>query len=313
MPQEPSRISPILQEAFKLLKESKRELMTMIDEIIDKPEPTPETNPDLVSFPVIAVDEIVWQEDETRLEAAISRIVADVCDDDARLRQLYCALCNVIWINPKLELRTSVSWRTAGGIIADWRARGEDYMDYYCSGIGGQSLGCSEGGILPWVGDAFAKMGWEPRGYPEKASAADAISMNSYWPRHCVQEGGSFFMRTDRGEIIVVKLKESEKPVRFQIRRFIAEEQWRNEAREKTPEGFTVLTVKESRSCAVIETAKGSFLIRRDVYADGHNEVWGNFASLAQVIQALDKSKPEENECLEKIAKFRETMDLAEI
>jgi hypothetical protein len=31
----------------------------------------------------------------------------------------------------------SASWRGAGGIVADLRNKGEDYMDYYCSGMRG--------------------------------------------------------------------------------------------------------------------------------------------------------------------------------
>jgi len=35
--------------------------------------------------------------------------------------------------------RWSCSWRYAGGIIADMQQKG-DYIDWYCSGIGGQNL-----------------------------------------------------------------------------------------------------------------------------------------------------------------------------
>ena len=31
----------------------------------------------------------------------------------------------------------TASWRGAGGIVANLRNKGEDYMDYYCSGIKG--------------------------------------------------------------------------------------------------------------------------------------------------------------------------------
>jgi len=64
-------------------------------------------------------------------------------------QNLYAAMCNTQWqpaeIWPVLKNEYwSCSWRSAGGIVADLRACGEDYMDYYCSGMGGFSALDSE-------------------------------------------------------------------------------------------------------------------------------------------------------------------------
>lgn len=61
-------------------------------------------------------------------------------------QHLYAALCNTRWQHrdlwPQLaDQQWSCSWRAAGGIVADLRAQGEDYMDFYCSGIGGMGSG----------------------------------------------------------------------------------------------------------------------------------------------------------------------------
>ena len=70
-----------------------------------------------------------------------------ICDK-AKAREeyaqnIYAALCNQDWqrndVWPVLKNETwSCSWRYAGGIVADMREEG-DYMDWYCSGIRGDS------------------------------------------------------------------------------------------------------------------------------------------------------------------------------
>ena len=83
-------------------------------------------------------------------------LVKDIYRDDEILNKirtrddyaqnLYAAWCNMQWCPKELwpTLRQdpdkdlwSASWRGAGGIVADIRNCGEDYMDYYCSGMGG--------------------------------------------------------------------------------------------------------------------------------------------------------------------------------
>ena len=68
-------------------------------------------------------------------------IVEKIRMDDAYAQNFYAALCNQEWYEQDaweiLRDRTwSCSWRTAGGIVADIRGHDEDYLDWYCSGMG---------------------------------------------------------------------------------------------------------------------------------------------------------------------------------
>lgn len=64
-----------------------------------------------------------------------------VRQSDTYAQNLYAAMCNMQWQSREFwqELKGetwSCSWRYAGGIIADMRQEG-DYIDWYCSGMGG--------------------------------------------------------------------------------------------------------------------------------------------------------------------------------
>ncbi len=68
-------------------------------------------------------------------------ILEKVRASDAYAQNLYAAMCNMQWRKremwPELkEENWSCSWRYAGGIVADMRQEG-DYIDWYCSGMGG--------------------------------------------------------------------------------------------------------------------------------------------------------------------------------
>jgi hypothetical protein len=72
---------------------------------------------------------------------ASAALVAKIKSRDDYAQNLYAALCNMQWqkteVMPILkdELWTC-SWRAAGGIVAELRGEG-DYLDWYCSGMGG--------------------------------------------------------------------------------------------------------------------------------------------------------------------------------
>lgn len=68
-------------------------------------------------------------------------ILEKVRASDSYAQNLYAAMCNrdfqKLDVMPVLkDERWSRSWRSAGGIIADMQQKG-DYIDWYCSGMGG--------------------------------------------------------------------------------------------------------------------------------------------------------------------------------
>jgi hypothetical protein len=100
-------------------------------------------------------------------------------------QNVYAALCNMRWqpldVMPILKDEYwSCSWRSAGGIVADFRNSHndtvEDYMDWYCSGIGdGLGNGDSdrtrgyvpEGTVTDEIRADFASLGWTPSPWPK--------------------------------------------------------------------------------------------------------------------------------------------------
>ena len=107
--------------------------------------------------------------------------VMNKLQDDRYAQNVYAALCNMRWqpqeVWPVLtEDYWSCTWRSAGGIVADLRPLGEDYMDWYCSGIGsglgnGDPSGTkgyvSEGTVTDEIRADFARIGWHPSEWPK--------------------------------------------------------------------------------------------------------------------------------------------------
>ena len=78
--------------------------------------------------------------EDIRADAEIMRKI----QDDLYAKSVYAALCNVRWQPRELfdvlkDDWWACSWRYAGGIVAHMRQEG-DYIDWYCSGIGGGDL-----------------------------------------------------------------------------------------------------------------------------------------------------------------------------
>jgi hypothetical protein len=108
---------------------------------------------------------------------------------DEYAQHIYAALSNMRWqkldVFPILKDEFwSCSWRTAGGIVADMLQKG-DYIDWYCSGMGGMSgydadsetyeqwqertKYVSEATVTEEIRADFQKLGWIPVPWPEEA------------------------------------------------------------------------------------------------------------------------------------------------
>jgi hypothetical protein len=81
-----------------------------------------------------------WQKNNMEFDLrSTDWMVSKVRDSEEYAQNLYAAMCNndfqKLEVIPILTNNTwSVSWRSAGGIVAHMRQEG-DYMDWYCSGI----------------------------------------------------------------------------------------------------------------------------------------------------------------------------------
>jgi hypothetical protein len=87
-----------------------------------------------------------WQKDNLEYDLrSTDWILEKVRNSESYAQNLYAAICNndfvkaemwpLLRMDPDKDL-WSASWRHAGGIVADMRQEG-DYIDWYCSGMGG--------------------------------------------------------------------------------------------------------------------------------------------------------------------------------
>jgi hypothetical protein len=85
------------------------------------------------------LEQDIWRDDE---------ILNKIRTRDDYAQNLYAAFCNMRWCPRELlpALRQdnkkdlwSCSWRSAGGLVADWQGKGGDYIDWYCTGMGGEN------------------------------------------------------------------------------------------------------------------------------------------------------------------------------
>lgn len=111
-------------------------------------------------------------------------ILEKVRSSDSYAQNLYAAMCNMRWIKREMwpllkEEYWSASWRHSGGIIADMQQKG-DYIDWYCSGMGGvagydtdedtwqkETGFVPEGTITEEIEKDLNKLGWIPSPWPE--------------------------------------------------------------------------------------------------------------------------------------------------
>jgi len=119
-----------------------------------------------------------WQKDNLEYDLRSTEwIVNNAKASDSYAQNIYAALCNndftKLAVMPILkEQKWSCSWRHAGGIVADMQGKG-DYIDWYCSGIGGlggfndnETYDISKNGYVPEgtvteeIQEDLQKLGW---------------------------------------------------------------------------------------------------------------------------------------------------------
>lgn len=105
-----------------------QDYLDMFEKILeehDRKFDTPESRKDNLEYDLLTTD---W-------------ILEKVRKSGSYAQNLYAAMCNNEFIKREMwpilkDQKWSCSWRYAGGIIADMRQEG-DYIDWYCSGMGG--------------------------------------------------------------------------------------------------------------------------------------------------------------------------------
>lgn len=98
-------------------------------------------------------------------------ILDKVRSSESYAQNLYAAMCNNEFVKNEVwpllsDDRWSLSWRSAGGVIADMRQEG-DYIDWYCSGMGPLDKNgtdnesyVSEGIVTSEIRQDLLKLGW---------------------------------------------------------------------------------------------------------------------------------------------------------
>ena len=125
----------------------------------------PKTHENNMEYDLLTTD---WILEKVRTSDAYAQnLYAAICNNDFQKRDLWPILKEETW---------GASWRYAGGIIADMRQQG-DYIDWYCSGLGGLAGGwnkdeetfnewsartgfVSESVVTDEIRDDLFKLGW---------------------------------------------------------------------------------------------------------------------------------------------------------
>jgi hypothetical protein len=86
------------------------------------------------------------------------KALADTARSDREFAvELYGALCNASWRHDDGMEWPGGTWRYVADVVAHLRGRGEDYLDFYCSG--------GEGEITHCVAAAMDTLGWRGVGH----------------------------------------------------------------------------------------------------------------------------------------------------
>jgi len=129
-----------------------------------------------------------WQKDNLEYDLrSTAWILEKARAQDYYAQNIYAAMCNMRWQRvgmwPALKDQYwSCSWRSAGGIVADMLGKG-DYIDWYCSGMGGLNREydgeetneqwqartgyVSEGVVTEEIRKDLQILGWVPSEWPD--------------------------------------------------------------------------------------------------------------------------------------------------
>lgn len=105
------------------------------------------------------------------------RIVTKCKTSDIYSQNLYAAMCNNRFFYGDIEW--TCSWRMSGGIVADIRNCDEEYIDWYCSGIGGEEGDVGEGFVTDEIKLDLMMMGWIVKPYEAKLKRLEALQQLS--------------------------------------------------------------------------------------------------------------------------------------
>lgn len=114
------------------------------------------------------------KENDLEWDLRSSEYIQQKCKANKSYSQnLYAAMCNNLFYQGEKEW--SCSWRYSGGIIADLNEKG-DYIDWYCSGIGGNGDEeyVGEGFVTDEIRSDLLQLGWIIKEYPQ-SEQVDAI------------------------------------------------------------------------------------------------------------------------------------------
>jgi len=102
-------------------------------------------------------------DDLSLFENDLYKLKDSLSSNDIFASNMYRALCNMMWQKKDNEkIVYSCTWRYAGGLIASIRDRGENYLNFYCSGL--------EGCVSNRVKKELDILGWKPLPYPEEGN-----------------------------------------------------------------------------------------------------------------------------------------------
>jgi hypothetical protein len=118
-----------------------------------------------------------WQKNNLEYDLRSTKWICDkVKAREEYAQNLYAAMCNNsfqkldVWQVLK-DIKYSCSWRYAGGIIADMQETG-DYIDWYCSGMGGDA---SEEHLAAMTDEQREKYHWMNKHFVSESVVTDEI------------------------------------------------------------------------------------------------------------------------------------------